>query len=226
MAAPSMKLLAAAHGAFSPLDIPWVDVYWTEGPNFLALGLTEGNSVPTWPTETGTGADLSAGVYTQCVLDAEVPEFNNRPSVKAVGVNLMTVAATSLSQPWTVVVVGRRVGGNTSANFIGSSTDAAGGAGLSRTAFAAGTTLVHTTFEGPGYMEALANGASSEIYINGVLDTTGDAGTLAVARRQMFARAGAPTSPLTGDILFGAYLDRALTTQERADFDAWVTEHY
>ena len=37
--------------SFSPLQVGWTHAYWAEGPEFAALGLSNGAAVATWPDE-------------------------------------------------------------------------------------------------------------------------------------------------------------------------------
>jgi hypothetical protein len=210
--------------AFSPLDIPWVDAYWAEGPQFLALGLAEGDGVTTWPSETAGGVDL-VNVATAPVN--RLAGLGGRPSVEAVGTSNLVRGGTTLAQPWTVVAVYVRNGGNTSPAITGAQANGSSNAGIQRTQFSAGVGMSFTGPSGAALVAATANGSSSEVWMNGTLTATGNAGTSTNARRQMFSRQSTGIiSPLTGHIAFVGYIDRELTAEEHEDLGAWAIAHY
>jgi len=228
MRAARATIVRPAVGTFSPLSIPWQDAYWASGPVFQALGLSNGASLSTWPTETGTGADMALNAGTAPLYLTPDSSFNNRPGVSTLAATayMLKTGAFTLTVPWTVVAISRRVGGNSSPHWAGAQNTSAANAGLSRAQFNASTGISHTNVTDVGHIrEGLCNGASSAIYTDGNLEVTGTTSNTNT-QRTVFARANIPTSPLTGVVTFVGYLDRALTTQERTDLVAWSQSFY
>jgi len=216
--------------AFDPLSIPWADCYWAGGPAFAALGLADGASIPSWPTETASGQHLAVNAGTAPKYEAAAPTFGNRPVVSTVAAvaYLFKGAAPTLNAPYTLVCVVHRTGGNSSPAYFGAKDGAAANSGLTHAGLSAGATLVHTQTAVPHLLEGFVNGLASEVYINGTLNASGSSGSPNPPnfQRAMFARANVPTGPLTGRIAFAGYLARGLTVTERANLRAWVLSHY
>lgn len=226
--AVQIAIPAPEEAPFSPFDIDWADLYWASGPTFSALGLGDGNGVNPWPSEVGgVTAPLNAGTAPLHVsADAT---FNNKPVVSSMAAvtYLLRTAAPALTTPYTLVFIGVRIGGNSSPSYMGAKDGAAANAGLTHTGLSAGLTLAHTQTNVPHLLEGYVNLTASEVYINGVLNATGDTSTNpANTQRALFARASVPTAPLTGKIAFAGFLNRGLTTQERADLTTWARDFY
>lgn len=213
--------------SFNPLSIPWIDAYWTEGPIFKALGLTDGESMTVWPTETGTGADQDKQLGTLNYRATGHASFGNKPAIQNTGSSCFGIGAASISQPWTVVCVAYTTGG-TSAHWGGCQSSSASDSGLTRTGFGLGAGgLSHSTLSAAHIVAGLANNTSSEVWIDGSVDASGGTGgTNAVAQRFSFARSVAGAGPFTGYFAFQGYLDRALTAQEKTDLHSWSQSHY
>lgn len=90
--------------SFDPLSLPWAHAYWTEGPEFVALGLADGATVATWPDEIGSN-DLTQGTAGfRPYYRAADAGYNNKPLVDSpLGDNnrsLRGVFTSTIPQPW------------------------------------------------------------------------------------------------------------------------------
>ncbi len=101
-----------APAAFNPVtDIAWAHLYYTGGPNFVALGLSNGATMGStnWPDEIAAhAADLTGGGGTYQSANAA---FNSKPSVlmpaSGAGKKHTTsvAAGAQVSLPYTIVCV-------------------------------------------------------------------------------------------------------------------------
>jgi hypothetical protein len=95
-----------AFSTFNPITaIGWARAYWTGGPEFLALGLTDGAAVSTWPDEISTG-DLVQATGTKQPAYRTTGGPNSKPCIDFDGVSdSMAATITSITQPASVVIL-------------------------------------------------------------------------------------------------------------------------
>lgn len=117
----------------SLLDIAWDHAFWTEGPQFTALGLSNGASVSSWPDEIDVSTPAAGGwrtgfinmkppvaghtgVFLTQATGSKQPSyvssdasFNNKPVVSFDGTDdyLHGLWASTLARPNHIVCVGR-----------------------------------------------------------------------------------------------------------------------
>lgn len=219
--------------AFSPLDIAWHTAFWAEGPNFVALGLTDGTAVSSWPDESGNGRSATQATATsQPLYRATGVGLNSKPAVDFDGTDdwLRTAAfAVELSQPNTLVVVAIRDTG-TDPNFVDGLTDAKRNQlGVRSGSFEmyagavvngpASDTIAHVFI-------AEYNGASSKFKVDGT-ETTGNAGAAPIDGITLGSHySGGGTELLDGRIAFVGLYDGILTDDEKQNLTFWAEEHY
>lgn len=221
-----VPLLATDPLLFDELSIPWDDVYDTNGPLFKALGLANGDTLTTWPSESGSGHALSV-IAGAPKFALSVASLNGSPAVQAFGAENMLCTTTALAQPWTIAIVVQRTGGSSTAAYAGAQGNSAVNLGLGSTNFSAGATQSFTAVPGPSLMIGLANGASSTVTVDGTSVLAANAGSSTNTRRQLFSRqATLAIAPLTGYIAFAGFIARDLTTTERANLLSWSRSHY
>lgn len=195
---------------------PWANAYWTEGNEFKQLELANGANVSNWPDEIGA-ADLSSYAPGSTQLIYRSTGLNGRPSIEAAALSTLfsTGVATDYPQPWSFWCIANST--LTSGKYGGSNSNNAIGAGMQRNQVASGVAASFTDFGvGTHFLGYVANGAATEVYKNGVLHATVDAGTLtSTTRRVLFGRSvSIVANAFSGHMVFAAWLDRALTTNE------------
>lgn len=217
-------------GGFDPLTVGWAHAYWAEGPEFVALGLSNGAAVTTWPDEIGT-ADLSQATSTKQPAYQATAGAGGQPAVKADGGDVLHSATiTTITQPFTLVCI-----------LTGEDNDSvpiAGDDGSLRFLYGAGTrwaiyfgnylqSATTADFGSAHLMVVLASGGSSQIEKDGTALVTGNAGTGTATSVTLFGGGNTPVNPSVAALSFGAiYSGDARTDPKWTQFKAWVTSHY
>ena len=218
--------------SFSPLQVGWTHAHWAEGPEFLALGLSNGAAVSNWPDEIGT-ADLVQATETKQPAYAATGGANSKPAIDPDGGDWLRVTYTpSIAQPVTVVVVGA-MSTSASGELIDGAVEDTGyinyissGGGTFRM-YAGAYITGPTGNTSPHLFMAYYNGASSVLGVDGS-ETSGNAGTAARNGVTVFGR-GAPgnnenqSNPAS---FVGVFTGDVRTDPKWAQFKAWVTSHY
>lgn len=219
-------------GEFSLLSIGWEHVFWAEGAEFVALGLSDGGTVVTWPDEIGTSDITNGNAAQRPTYVASDPTFG-QPAVRFDGSddNLFVSGGDwpDISQPYEIVMVMRFR--SRSADFLYSSSPGTTGADARDTAgsqylFAAGASLSGGTTDTTQHLlRAVHDGASSSFNVDEVSTMSGNAGTFAMQGLTM-ARSSSGIGPAAIDVPFFGVVAGTLTTQERADIHAYCQAHY
>lgn len=215
-------------GAFSPLDVGWEHVYWTEGPEFQALGLADGATVTTWPDEVST-ADLTNGNASQRPTYVASDATFGAPVVRFDGSDDdLHVDWPDISQPFEIVMVARfRALGSdwlfsAAPSMSGASIRDSGGAWR----FGVSATLNGGTVNTTKHLHrAVVNGASSSFLVDEVSILSGDVGAGSQTGLTL-ARSSSGLGPAQLDVAFFGIVSGALTAQERSDLHAWSQATY
>lgn len=90
------------------------------------LSLSDGDSVSTWPDETGNGFDLTAGTAPSFATNVQ----NSNPVVRFDGVDdFLDVSFSALSQPVSIFIVIANIDKSSSQNITDGNTDSGGNTG-------------------------------------------------------------------------------------------------
>lgn len=202
----------------------WRHAYWTEGPEFVALGLSDGAAVDTWPDEAGTANLVQATAANKPTYRAAHAPLGSRPALDADGGDWMAVTVPRILQPYTVVAVAEGVtqgklvmglDGDASWTFYNSGGVFQANLG----AFISGP----TQDSGDHLFVLVANGASSQLIVDGTAGT-GNPGTGSVADMRF---AGIPSGfGLTGAASFIGIAAGVLSAGELDDLHIWAQSHY
>lgn len=224
--------------SFSPLQVGWTHAYWAEGPEFVALGLSDGGAVGTWPDEIGT-ADLTQATAGLRPTYRTAGTINSVPAVRGDGTQYYRdTASMSMSQGHSTVVITRltSVAGTWATIIDGTPANRAWvavrtGGTLGWNLYAgggnptAGTPVANTSY----LLVTLFNGASSVLDINGTQVVAGDPGGNARGGVSLFNSSSALGRPaaVSADIAFvGLFSGDARTDPKWSQFKTWVTSHY
>lgn len=98
---------AAAPAGFNPeIEMTWHSLFWAEGTDFQALGLSDTDTMTAWPNETDeVDADNTTGSIHY--FDAVQADFNNQPVVDLGGVLYTDNFGTVPSYPISIVCIAR-----------------------------------------------------------------------------------------------------------------------
>lgn len=189
----------------------------------------DGDAVRQWSTQVGATSAVQATGTKRPVYKAAIQ--NGQAVLRYDGVDdLLQAAGFSVAQPDTIFTVCKlnnaaalvfELGGATAdQRLYWSNVDA-------RFHISAGTVLTGTSAGQDlwAVKSVLFNGASSQLWNNGTSDLTGDAGANALTSLVIGA-AGGGTNSLLGDIAEVIIFNRALTTTERRQVEAYLGAKY
>jgi hypothetical protein len=221
-------------GGFNPeTDITWQSLFWAEGTAFKALGLADGDNVPTWPNETGeSDADHSGN---QPTYDSANASFNGRPVISFAGSQSFITSdfTTPLDYSSTVsfVMVGKRSGTGNQAFFDGNNS----GRNLlwgyvGKWGFYAGSIRNAIDYDSDSHLfVANFDGGTGNDFLEldgvSLLDINAGSQTVdGVAIGSTFS----PNTFLQGQIPFFGVFEGDITAAGSvyADLKTWVTDHY
>lgn len=238
-----MKLLNVAAAAaqqrppFGPLSINWHSVGWTEGPEFEALGYTDGAAVTNWPNEVVAERDL-ATVNSTVTYVASSAGMGGNPSVSlgtaTAGLKMSSAFVSALTYPASIVIIGRRTTGTficeglssglRNGIYVQSGTHWRIFAGSTerQEATATADTLKHLwvgTFDGSTGNDTLT--------IDGSLRVNADAGSNQITGLTLGNRYDFFTSGSQGEYCFWAiYSGDVQSDPLWPAFEAWAASHY
>jgi hypothetical protein len=215
---------------FSPLQVGWTHAYWAEGPEFVALGLSDGGAVSTWPDEVGTLDALQA-------TTAKKPSYsaaggpNSTPTATFDGGDGVLTGTHSQAQTWSIVTIVKTTAPGGIYYFLGSPSPL-----VTLTMNNSGTPYgFYAGAPGPGVgtvntswhlMRCKGAGASSVTELDGT-PATGNAGSASLGNIGIGSYDGAGGVGLVGSICFVGIANGDVTTDPKwASFKAWVTSHY
>lgn len=218
---------------FTELGITWNHGYWTSGPEFQALGLSDGAAVGTWPDEVSTKDATQGTAINKPTFLAVDTNIGSRPSVQfglSGGTHWLASAAfaSALTQPNEIVVIAyiRAAAGGW---FDGSANSSNQRIWRNNPDYSlyAGTVISGTTVTtGKKYMRAIFNGASSRLWLSetSVLGpANAGSGSLDGVTIGAFRDGGGPSQ---ANIVFVGVKNGALTSQNRIDLNAWSQSVY
>lgn len=223
-------------GDFDPLSIPWVHAYSADGPEFVALGLSNGASVTNMPDEAGSDDLTNNSNVTYTAADSGL---NNKPTVVISNTNFANrlqklTLGTAVTAPFSVAMVARWSSIGASWFFDGGNSNSTRNQlGFSNTPqyriFSDGTTFEQSVDGGtpsttaPHLMIAEFASAAHKVIVDGTQVISGNAGTL--ISNCVGITIGNDYSLNTHDatlkVPFVGVIDRALTTQEKTDLLSW-----
>lgn len=229
--------------SFDPLSIGWSHVHWVSGPKMLALGLSEGGAVASWPDEVTTNArDLSQSTAgARPTFRAAHASFGGKPVLEFDGTSDFMISANwsaALSQANYIYMVARTRNLTNGANQYFSAGNTSGSThitGISTTGkwrmqgnngavASAGNadTLAHA-------LRRVVNNFANQIYADETLvfNDTSNLGVETIGGLGIGARGdGAAGTFASLDIAFWGIKDSALTAQEILDLRAWSQAFY
>lgn len=238
----AMRRAAAGLQGFNPITgVGWTHAYWAEGPEFVALGLSDGGAVATWPDEIGTD-DLTQSTAGLRPTYRTAGTINSVPAVRGDGTQYYrdVAFASAMAQPHSTVVITRLTSvAGTWATIIDGTSDARAWLGvrvsgtLNWNLFAGGgVAQAGTPAANTGYMlRAFFSGSSSLLDVNGtnVVPTGTAVGTQNRGGISLFnssVQLGQP-AVVAGDIAFVGVFNGDVTGDPKwAQFKTWVTSHY
>jgi hypothetical protein len=212
-------------GGFNPeTDITWQSLYWTEGTAFKALGLADGDSVPTWPNEVSGGTDLTESTNPP-TYDASDSVFGT-PAIVMSGIDDKLNAYMAVAQPFTAVVISRNVSANRVALWLSGQSAFFGWIHQgSWRAFAGGSFSGAVAGDQDAHIHTFyAAGAPSEYLIDGSGQVE-NAGTQDITRLTV----GTFNSTYRGtgqSAVFVGVKNGAFTSTEQSSLLAWSQDHY
>lgn len=217
-------------GGFSPLDIGWSHAYWAEGPEFVALGLSDGAAVSTWPDEIGT-LDAAQATPTKQPTYSSAGGPNGTPTATFDGGDGVLTGAHSQAQTWSIVTIVKTTNAGGLYYFLGSPSplvtltinNSGTPYGFYAGATGPGVGTVNTSWH---LMRCKGAGASSVTELDGTA-ATGNAGSALLGRIGIGSYDGAGGVGLVGSICFvGIAAGDVSADPSWADFETFVTDHY
>lgn len=153
---------------------------WASDPSWSPPA--DGGAVTTWRNGGSVGGDPTQGTAAnKPTYRASTAALNNRPTVEWDGNDSLSVDVADLSTPFCVLAVGSLAGSGVARSIVGFSTTT--GLRLGVTSgnvwiVTDGTTLAAgTTNNSPHVLEAVVNGASSSLWLDGTQIASGGAGS-------------------------------------------------
>lgn len=227
---------------YNPLTaVAWAHAYYTEGPEFSALGLANGANVLTWPDEIAAD-DLTTTDATTCpTYTSAHAGIANKPGVGfSSDLNdFLRVDFADIGQPFEIVFVCdvRAIPGTRVLVASGTATGSSPGnlaevevvqASMKWGVAQGGGTLTGGVASiGPHLFNWYGHGGQADLVVDGAAALT-NAGvganggvTLSLNNRWLLSNGGA--QPMFG---FVAIKAAQLTVQERSDLLAWARSHY
>ena len=221
--------------SFSPLQVGWTHAYWAEGPEFVALGLSDGGAVGTWPDEIGT-LDATQGTAGAKPTYRATTGPNSKPTVQFDGGDHLATSALTQAQPLTMVFIASADSSVNTKYYAGNAAITIGvgynnappvlrqlsmfaGAGVTGNSAA-------STDNNPHMMRAYFNGASSVNDLDGTTATV-NPGTNDFSSSALHLGAVGGVAQLVGKMAFFAVFNGDVTGDAKwAQFKTWVTAHY
>lgn len=225
----AMRRAAAGLQGFNPITgVAWSHAYWAEGPEFVALGLSDGGAVGTWPDEIGTADLLQATGASRPAYRTSSSPLNNRPVIDSDGNDSVgPTTITTITQPFSVVVVAR---GASDGSVLGTVHGDVGwffyGLGGVWAVHTGATLSGGTRDANPHLFRFYANGAASKIVVDETVVATGAAGSNAATDIQLFRIPAAGFNSAADMALAGFSSGDVTTDAGWTNFKAWVTSHY
>lgn len=210
-------------------------LYWAEGPEFVALGLSNGNAVTTWPDEVGT-ADLGSGggcTYASAFTDGvtgkgpfPAVDFNSGiagpSSFTSIGPthSVVLIVAPSNVSGSKYVIDGKDSSHRRLIRVVSSNWEQY--AGTSAASATAATTGLHV------FTSVIVSGTSDVLRLDGSNINTASAGDHAMTGLTLGGAYDATAGVFTpGKYLFaGVYDGDVRSSGSWTDFVAWVSTHY
>lgn len=212
-------------GAFAPDDIAGL-VGWWDADNVSG---GDGDPVSTWPDASSSAWDLTQASTARPTIQTN--ELNTHSVVRFDGTNdSMVNTSVSVAQPNTVFLVAKRTTSAAQDAFFDGSTTRQAFYTESTTnlKFFAGSDI--DTGDAPGtawrYYSVVVNGASSEIWMDGVSVWSGNPGANTLAGLLVGVDGGAGTYFLDGDIAELIMYDSALGTSDRENVEDYLKSKY
>lgn len=217
---------------FNPLSLGWAHAYWTEGPNFLSLGLANNDNVTTLPDEIGS-ADMDGTGHQPFYQIADDSQLG-QPVIQTSGVGgsyLGPAAMSTISPPHTVVIIGYVTG--TGARYLtdgfdGShrriiGSDAGGGWRM----YAGSDTTGGTASAGPhAFVSMIVSGTPDTLKVDGSGVISGDAGNHDIVGLTIGGAYDGGVYSGAEYAFVGVYPGDVTADGNWAGFQAWVLSHY
>ncbi len=220
-------------GGFVPTDIAGC-LLWLDASQIV--GLNDGDPVSTWADESGNGNDVTQS-NAQEKPTYQTNELNGLPVVNFTPTGgggtkefLRRTFSSPLAQPGTVFVVVRSQSTTDSGKIfdgVGSGRWLIQPSGGTWQIFAGSTVLSGGTADTNWHVFSLIfNGASSEVFVDGVSTITGNPGAANFDGITLGGDNGSGTSPLTGDEAEVIIYNSALGTTDRQTVEAYLASKY
>lgn len=215
----------------NPDGVTWLHRMWADDPSWTNPG--DGNLVDSWRNASG-GGDPAATGSLRPTFRASVEAYNKKAAVQFSNAQALDFNIADIAQPFSVVAVANvgRAGiaekwfgkGAGTGNGIG---DTSGNTWLANMGSTIGTGASDSN---PHLFRLYANGASSVLAVDGIVDSAGNAGTAACARITIGAGSdGVPNFAnfLGGHVaMLGIATGDVTTDTEWANFKQFVRQFY
>lgn len=216
-----------------PYSVTWLHSVWASDPlwNNGGPAWVDGDLVGLW--RNSSTAHLAAAGSVRPTYRASVEAFSKKPAVQFSGAQAVETNIVDQAQPFSLVAVCAFTSLGISQKVIGRGGN--GGLGLTATnvvQLSAGTGLNGTSVVGSTahLLRGYANGASSVVAVDGIVEATGNANTGNMARLAVgSAEDGTPTLSafMTGYVAFvGVKAGDVTADAGWADFKKFVKDFY
>lgn len=217
----------AAGAEFALLGLPWAHLYWTEGPEFIALGLADGASVSPWPDEISSENLTQSDATRRPVYVASDATMNGKPVLRFDGTddNLSDLYGASVAAPYEVVCVARfRARSNDYWYSLGPSGTGAELLESNPSTWNTGFGTGGTTNTTQHFTRAVYDPSGTALYVDEVLTISG-AGTSNDLDGVRIARSSVGGAAQLDIVLWGV-TSELLTADERAALHAYFQASY
>jgi hypothetical protein len=221
---------------WSPLEVSFTNIYWTEGDRFKALGLTNGAMVANFPDEVAS-ADLVQATDTLKPTYVAASGINGKPALSFVGGGtagqwLMVSGLPSRAHPNEYFLIFRNhVAPSSTGVFLDGATSTTRNyidRAPATWRMMAGTLLNSgvAADENAHLLEAFFNTTTSQLRLDGTVLATGAAGSQASTGYTLGGQVGGAGNFVTMELVFMGVKNGALSTDERVAMRDWASSRY
>lgn len=236
-----MLLIDAYRSGYNPLTaIPWSHAYYAEGPEFLALGKVNNDAVGTWPDEIGT-ADQAQATGANQPLYIAASNINSQPALRFDSSDRMIATWSNVSVPYTIVLLAKLASVSQGTTYVlcsGQNTVTGRHEIMTNTTpnpdqwqAYAGAAL---TGAGPPVADTASRlhvaefvGSSGSVYtVDGTVIASGVTSNQVSAGLKLGRYADDVNFAAPMDLAFAAFINRALTSDEKSALRTWAQGKY
>lgn len=235
-----MRVMMGGQTASAPIDVindtlPWHALYYTGGPEFVALGYTNGVDVTNFPDEIGT-VNMSSMLTDWPTFVASDADFGGEPSIDFNGGQAIRTTTTGITGPSTVILIGKyKSTSSPSTTAYLCDHDTSGGRFIffitSSTGFRFSSTTTQVLAGGtkdtnPHCWVGYGNDNSSEWVIDGTSVATGDTDAIDWGGVRLGTNFNNSFFAECRIVLYGVMAGEATVDAGYANFNQWVEDTY